>query len=212
VKKKRKGCQAFKIYILLFEIPMCSNKLLFIRKNESHYLFQEQQSERTRNLASEERQCRSYLTLARETVDMFHYLTQEIVEPFLRPELADRLAQMLNFNLQQLCGSKCKNLKVRNPEKYTWEPKWLLSHLIDLYLHLDSKALAEALANDLRSFSMETFKVRRARTIKIFLHNKVLRGEKFSLSLFFFFERKKAKKGRNHPIYFSKSLPFALLL
>ena len=70
---------------------------------------QEQQQNRLRNLNQDERQCRSYLTLARETVEMFHYLTQDIVEPFLRPELADRLAAMLNFNLKQLCGSKCKS-------------------------------------------------------------------------------------------------------
>ena len=119
-----------------------------------------------RGLASDERQCRSYLTLARETVDMFNYLTQEIKEPFLRPELADRLAAMLNFNLKQLCGAKCKNLKVNNPKKYNWEPRWLLSHLIDLYLHLDSPTLAEALANDQRSFSEEIFQdaVNRMRT------------------------------------------------
>lgn len=43
---------------------------------------------------------------------MFDYLTAEIKEPFLRPELVDRLSSMLNFNLQQLCGPKCKNLKV----------------------------------------------------------------------------------------------------
>ena len=79
-------------------------------------------------------------------------------EPFLRPELADRLAAMLNYNLKQLCGNKCKNLKVRTPEKYNWDPKWLLSHLIDLYLHLDSTKLHEAVANDQRSFSNETFK------------------------------------------------------
>lgn len=47
---------------------------------------------------------RSYLTLARETVDMMHYLTKEVPAPFLRPELCDRLAAMLNFNLAQLCG------------------------------------------------------------------------------------------------------------
>ena len=121
---------------------------------------QEQQQNRLRTLQQDERQCRSYLTLARETVDMFNYLTQEIKEPFLRPELVDRLAAMLNFNLKQLCGNKCKNLKVQNPEKYNWEPKWLLSHLIDLYLHLDSPTLAEALANDQRSFAMEIFEVR----------------------------------------------------
>ena len=139
---------------------------------------QETQQTRMRNLNQDERQCRSYLTLARETVDMFHYLTQDIKEPFLRPELVDRLAAMLNFNLKQLSGSKCKNLKVRNtffpsifddfvaiffslkvrnPEKYNWDPKWLLSHLVDIYVHLDSDTLAAALANDQRSFSMETF-------------------------------------------------------
>lgn len=118
---------------------------------------QEQQRNRLRNLNQDERQCRSYLTLARETVEMFHYLTQDIVEPFLRPELADRLAAMLNFNLKQLCGNKCKNLKVRKPEKYNWDPKWLLSHLIDIYLHLDSPKLCEAVANDQRSFSIDTF-------------------------------------------------------
>ncbi len=44
---------------------------------------QEQQQAKQRQLAQEERQCRSYLTLASETVDMFHYLTERIVEPFL---------------------------------------------------------------------------------------------------------------------------------
>jgi hypothetical protein len=34
--------------------------------------------------------------------------SQDIKEPFLRQELVDRLSAMLNFNLKQLCGSKCK--------------------------------------------------------------------------------------------------------
>lgn len=50
----------------------------------------EQQQSRMRQLSSDERQCRSYLTLARETVDMFHYLTVDIKEPFLKPELVER--------------------------------------------------------------------------------------------------------------------------
>ena len=56
---------------------------------------QEQQTSRHRQLSQDERQCRSYLTLARETVDMFHYLTEGVQEPFMKPELADRLAAML---------------------------------------------------------------------------------------------------------------------
>ncbi|EFA08149.1 ubiquitin conjugation factor E4 B [Tribolium castaneum] len=117
----------------------------------------EQQQSRMRQLTADERQCRSYLTLARETVDMFHYLTVDIKEPFLRPELVDRLASMLNFNLQQLCGPKCKNLKVRNPDKYGWEPRRLLSQLVDIYLHLDCEEFAAALAGDERSFRKDLF-------------------------------------------------------
>lgn len=115
----------------------------------------EQQQSRQRQLTADERQCRSYLTLARETVDMFHYLTMDIKEPFLRPELADRLSAMLNFNLQQLCGPKCKNLKVKTPEKYGWEPRRLLGQLADIYLHLDCDEFASALAGDERSFKKE---------------------------------------------------------
>ncbi|CAB3376749.1 Hypothetical predicted protein [Cloeon dipterum] len=117
----------------------------------------EQQQSRQRQLTQDERQCRSYLTLARETVDMFHYLTMQIKEPFMRPELVDRLAAMLNFNLQQLCGPKCKNLKVKNPDKYGWEPRRLLSQLVDIYLHLDCEKFAAALAGDERSFKKELF-------------------------------------------------------
>lgn len=78
----------------------------------------EDQQSRQRQLAQDERQCRSYLTLAKETVDMFQYLTADIKEPFLRHEIVDRLSSMLNYNLQQLCGPKCSNLKVRDPKRY----------------------------------------------------------------------------------------------
>ena len=44
----------------------------------------EQQTNRERQLAHDERQCRSYLTLAVETVDMLHYLTSTVQKPFLR--------------------------------------------------------------------------------------------------------------------------------
>lgn len=108
----------------------------------------EQQHSRMRQLAADERQARSYLTLAKETVAMFHYLTVDITEPFLRPELVGRLCAMLNFNLQQLCGPKCKNLKVRKPQKYGWEPRALLGQLVDIYLHLDCDNFAAALATD----------------------------------------------------------------
>ncbi|KAL4221583.1 Ubiquitin conjugation factor E4 B [Mactra antiquata] len=117
----------------------------------------EQQRAQQQQLSTDEKQCRSYLTLATETVDMFHYLTDKIQKPFLIPELVDRLAAMLNFNLQQLCGPKCKNLKVKTPEKYGFVPKNLLNSLTDIYLHLDCEEFCVAIANDERSYRKELF-------------------------------------------------------
>ena len=82
--------------------------------------------------------------------------------------MAPRVASMLNFNLQQLTGPKYRDLKVtilsplacgalslsllvsqvKDPEKYGFHPKTLLSNLTDIYLHLDSKQLAKAVAGD----------------------------------------------------------------
>ncbi|XP_030383559.1 ubiquitin conjugation factor E4 B [Scaptodrosophila lebanonensis] len=114
----------------------------------------EQQQTRLTQLGTDERQCRSYLTLARETVDLFHYLTSDIKEPFMRDELVDRLSSMLNFNLTQLAGPKCNDLKVKNPTKYGWEPRSLLAQIFDIYLHLDCDRFAQALAADERSFDI----------------------------------------------------------
>ncbi|XP_025203698.1 ubiquitin conjugation factor E4 B isoform X1 [Melanaphis sacchari] len=131
------------------------------------------QQSRNRQLSADERQCRSYLTLAQETVDMFHYLTKDIKEPFMRPELVNRLTAMLNFNLQQLCGPKCKNLKVKAPENYGWEPRRLLKQLIDIYLHLDCEEFAAAIAADERSFRIELFEDAANRMLRVLNSSKI---------------------------------------
>ncbi|XP_066493605.1 ubiquitin conjugation factor E4 B [Tiliqua scincoides] len=128
-------------------------------KNKEHWdlLPRDQQQARQSQLTQDERVSRSYLALATETVDMFHILTKQVQKPFLRPELGPRLAAMLNFNLQQLCGPKCRDLKVENPEKYGFEPKKLLDQLTDIYLQLDCARFAKAIADDQRSYSKELF-------------------------------------------------------
>ncbi|KAJ8016600.1 hypothetical protein DPEC_G00008920 [Dallia pectoralis] len=126
-------------------------------KDQWDQLSREQQQGRQSQLTQDERVSRSYLALATETVDMFHILTKQVQKPFLRPELGPRLAAMLNFNLQQLCGPKCRDLKVENPEKYGFEPKKLLDQLTDIYLQLDCARFAKAIADDQRSYSRELF-------------------------------------------------------
>jgi len=118
-------------------------------------LIQEDRTTRQRQLSSDERQCKSYLTLATETVNMLHYLTQEIQAPFLKPELANILAAMLNYNVKQFTGPKYGNLKVVNPDKYGFEPKKLLDKITDIYIHLACPEFASAVAADERCYHKE---------------------------------------------------------
>ncbi|KAA3674208.1 ubiquitin conjugation factor E4 B [Paragonimus westermani] len=119
----------------------------------------DQQIARMSTLESTERQVRSYLTLANQTVSMLFHLTSEIQGPFLRPEIVDRLAAMLNFNLVQLCGPRCSSLKVRNPESYGWAPKTLLAQIVSIYRHLDTEdgQFALAVSKDDRCYSQDLF-------------------------------------------------------
>ena len=48
-----------------------------------------------------------------------------------------------NEGLYTLCTSQ-----VKEPEKYGFDPKYLLSHLADIYLHLNSDEFARAVARD----------------------------------------------------------------
>lgn len=121
--------------------------------------------ERGQGLRTLERQCESYLQLAMSTLDMLEYLTSEIVEPFLRAEVVDRLAAMLSYNLVQMVGPKAASLKVRNPEKYHWEPRTVLSLLVGVFLNMtdddksrEGEAFLYSVARDTRSFNACTFK------------------------------------------------------
>ena len=97
------------------------------------------------------------MALGNETVHMLQYLTKEVVEPFMVSEVVDRLAAMLDYNLAQLVGPKCQELKVKNREKYHFQPRVLLSEIIDIYLHLNCPAFVEAVARDGRSYKKEYF-------------------------------------------------------
>ncbi|KAI8381300.1 ubiquitin elongating factor core-domain-containing protein [Radiomyces spectabilis] len=118
---------------------------------------QQQRQEREGTLVSLERQAQSYVALGNETVRMLKYLTSEVVMPFLVNEIVDRLAAMLDYNLSQLVGPKCTELKVKNREKYHFRPRTLLSDIIDIYLNLNTTTFIEAVARDGRSYRKEYF-------------------------------------------------------
>ncbi|KAI8804051.1 ubiquitin elongating factor core-domain-containing protein [Cladochytrium replicatum] len=131
---------------------------------------QQQRQEREGFFRQCERQAQSYMSLGVETVHMLRYLTSDerIVEPFMAPSIVPRLAAMLDFNLDALVGPRCTELKVKNPEKYRFNPKNLLNELIDVYMHLSHRTeFVSGVAKDGRSYKKELF----ARASGILLKN-----------------------------------------
>jgi len=74
------------------------------------------------------------------------------------PEIVDRLAAMLDYNLDALVGPRCTDLKVENNEKYHFNPRQLLSDVVQVYLNLNNQPeFVRAVAGDGRSYRKELF-------------------------------------------------------
>ena len=115
-------------------------------------------AEEQKLLSQTERQCQSLLSLGSESLTFLAKLTAAIPSAFVRPEILDRLTAMLNFNLVLLAGPRCSKLKVNNPGKYNFNPRALLSSLIEIYLSfLGNESFIRSVAGDERSFSPQLF-------------------------------------------------------
>lgn len=118
----------------------------------------EEKADKEKALAKAERDAQSYMQLGNETVIMVNLFTSAIGDSFVQPEIVSRLAGMLDYNLEALVGPKCNNLRVRNPEKYRFNPKALLGEITSIYINLCQKApFVEAIARDGRSYKPKTF-------------------------------------------------------
>jgi len=65
---------------------------------------------------------------------------------------------MLDYNLDALVGPRCDDLRVENKEKYNFNPRQLLSDVVQVYLNLSGQdAFIRAVAGDGRSYKKELF-------------------------------------------------------
>ncbi|GEQ72270.1 hypothetical protein JCM33374_g5957 [Metschnikowia sp. JCM 33374] len=109
-------------------------------------------------LQSAEKKAKSYMGLANQTMMLFKLFTEQVPEGFTIPELVDRLAGMLDYNLSLMVGPKCSNLKVKSPENYDFEPKKILADICQIYYNLSQqKKFVQAVARDGRSFNFQLF-------------------------------------------------------
>ncbi|TDL23245.1 hypothetical protein BD410DRAFT_747294 [Rickenella mellea] len=119
---------------------------------------QQYRREREGTLRQLERHASGYITLGRSTVNLLKIFTAETKRPFMMPEIVDRLAAMLNYNLDALVGPRTENLKVKDKEKYRFDPRALLSDIFQVYLNLsDQGEFVRAVAGEGRSYKKELF-------------------------------------------------------
>ncbi|GAA5985530.1 hypothetical protein JCM10908_007012 [Rhodotorula pacifica] len=117
-----------------------------------------ERQEKEKLLRQYESTVKSDLDLGHESLRLLKLFSHETKEPFLAPEIVDRLAAMLDQNLHVLAGPRCQDLKVKEPEKYHFKPKELLSDVLQIFLQLGPHtSFQTAVAKDGRSYSQDLF-------------------------------------------------------
>ena len=115
-------------------------------------------SEKEEALSEAQGKARSYMQLTNETVSMLKLFTDALADSFTMPEIVQRLADMLDYNLDAMVGPKSKNLLVDNMQEYGFNPKALLSEIVDVYINLkDKENFVFAVARDGRSYKPANF-------------------------------------------------------
>ena len=110
-------------------------------------------SEKEEALLQAQGKAKSYMQLTNETVAMLKLFTEALADSFTMPEIVQRLADMLDYNLDAMVGPKSRDLVVEKPQDYSFEPKVLLSEIVDVYLNLkDKESFVYAVARDGRSY------------------------------------------------------------
>ncbi|SOV01532.1 related to UFD2 - ubiquitin fusion degradation protein [Ustilago sp. UG-2017a] len=118
----------------------------------------QEQQEREGHIRGLEQTIKSDLQLGTEFMRLLIDFTGETADAFMTPEVVERLAAMLDYNLDLMAGPKCQNLKVKDPKKVHFEPRNLLRMIMSVYLNLCSKGeFVAAIARDGRSYSKPVF-------------------------------------------------------
>lgn len=126
---------------------------------EAALLDETKKQEKQELLDDNQKKAKSWMTLTNETISMLKMFTEALADAFTSQEIVQRLADMLDYNLESLVGPKQKDLKVRDPQQYKFTPLLLLSDIMSVYLNLkDKPAFHLAVARDGRSYKYGTLK------------------------------------------------------
>ncbi|CAE6526367.1 unnamed protein product [Rhizoctonia solani] len=133
-------------------------QVLMANKEQWDALSADERREKEKNFRQYEGMAASYATLGKSTIELLRNFTKETKAAFLTPEIVDRLAAMLAYNIDMLCGPRCSSLHVKDMEKYRFQPRQLLGEIFQIFLNLSGDAaFIQAVASEGRSYSKEVF-------------------------------------------------------
>lgn len=91
-------------------------------------------------------------------ISLLARVTTHCQEPFVSEELGEKFAQAVNFCLDQLTTEKGLKFKIKDPERFHFEPKELLINLTTMYANMAHlEQFRTNVVRDGRSYSDETF-------------------------------------------------------
>lgn len=119
---------------------------------------EEERTDGASQLRQAESQAPFHTQMGLDNIELIRDLTATTRQPFIIPEIVDRLAATLDENLKTLVGPKMQDLKVSDPDKFYFKPKKLLAAIAEVYLNLgQEKQFIRAVADDGRSYSKDVF-------------------------------------------------------
>ena len=94
----------------------------------------QQQQEVTERLSEVLNSAHAYSRFAGEVIHLLHSLSEVNIKPFVRPEVIDRMAVMLNYFLAKLVGKSAVSISSKAAGKLFVHPNVLLKQVLFLFL------------------------------------------------------------------------------
>ncbi|CAD8112797.1 unnamed protein product [Paramecium sonneborni] len=139
---------------MIFLLDECLTRMKKMKNLESQLQDMEQKQEYSK-LQSE---LKTFTIFLQEYYKNIQVFSEVQPEAFLTDEIRDKLANNLNYTLEQLNGKQAVQYKIQSLESVNFDPKLIMGNVIELYINFSSneKFLMQVVKDD-RCFSIELF-------------------------------------------------------
>lgn len=102
---------------------------------------QEERNQMLANYQDKQKRAQANFQLSNKIIQLLSRVTYHIKEPFISEELGEPFANAIDFCLDSLIGKKGLKLKVNNPDRYNFDPRSLLSNIINMYANMSDQEI-----------------------------------------------------------------------